>query len=416
MYGPANCGSPKSTNPDQEAKPGWTWRCEAAFPGVDVGDERAGEPPFLRKLRVECAERNARACDDLGFATQFGCRTQANPKYAFELYRWSCEAGERRACDHLSAGGVRDRTVADRGIVTLLEKTCDADSLNACLELSEIHRRGQRGQPASPEFAAALLVRVCELEEPEGCRLLAELYAAHAVPGKTKEDAAHVAALRCYGENNRWTWACRWIADLAWSYETGGATAAARKWYANACNSGYGPACDHARRLGEPIPPEVRVGRTKDRLVEFERRIHDRATHPMVRRAALMDLLELRRVTAVNLTGAVLAGLELTNLSLFGVDLRGADLSGAKLERINARAVSLRGATLRSAWLIEVDLRDADLSEADLSGASLRGTNLSTARIDDVRLTGATYDDRTYFPPEFSVARHGMILVEDGRR
>jgi hypothetical protein len=31
-------------------------------------------------------------------------------------------------------------------------------------------------------------------------------------------------------------------------------------------------------------------------------------------------------------------------------------------------------------------------------------------------LTGATYDDRTYFPPEFSVARHGMILVEDGRR
>jgi TPR repeat protein len=416
MYGPANCGIPKNTDPDQEAKPGWSRRCDAAFPGVDVGDDEVPEPQFLRRLRADCRRGAARACGDVGFAVQFGCRTRKNPTQAFELYRWACEAGERRSCERLSEGGVPDRALADRGIVALLTKACDADEPSACIALGEVHRRGQRSVPASPELAARVLARACDLEEPEGCRDLTELYAAGAVPGKTKEDAALLAASYCYGDKNRWTWACKWIVDFGWKYEIGGADAAARKWYTNACDSGYGPACDDARRVGEPLPPQVPVVRVKERLAELERRIHDRTTHPTVRRAALRDLLDLRRITAVNLTGAVLAGLELTKVSLFGIDLSAADLGGARLELVNARVVSLRGATLRSARLKWVDLRGADLSGADLSEASLRHTNLSTTRLDGARFTRATYDDGTRFPPGFSAARHGMILVNEKSR
>jgi hypothetical protein len=412
MFGPANCGTHERTDPDEEVMPGWSRRCDAAFPNVEVGDDEALEPQFLRKLREDCRRGTARGCGDVGFAVQFGCRTRKNPTQAFELYRRACDAGERRSCDRLSEGGDRERALADRGILALLDKACDADEPSACIELGEIHRRAQRGVPKSPEVAALVLTRACELEEPEGCRDLVELYAAGDVLGKTKEDAALLAASYCYGNENLWTWACKWIVDLGWKYEIGGADAAARKWYANVCHSGHGPACDDARRLGEPLPPEVPVVRVKERLAELERRIHDRTTHPVVRRAALRDLLDLRRITAVNLTGAVLAGLELTKVSLIGVDLRAADLSGARLEFVNARVVSLRGATLRSARLKWVDLRGADLSGADLSEASLRHTNLSTARLDGARFTRATHDDSTLFPPGFSAARHGMILVE----
>jgi hypothetical protein len=418
MFGPAHCGGHKAFDPNEEVRPGWSARCEVAFPRADIGDVGAGEEPhFVRKLRADCRAGTARACGDLGFAVQFGCRTTANPKTAFELYRWACEAGDRRACGHLRTGGdVRDRAIADRGIVALLQKGCDADEPSACLEIAEIHQAGHWDVPASPELAVAPLTRACELEEPEGCRRLTELYASGVVPGKTKEDATLLAAAGCYGQNNRWTWACRRIEDLARSYEAGGAVAAARKWYANACNSGYGPACEHARRLGEPVAPGVPVGRVKERLVELERRIHDRTTHAMLRRAALRDLMDLRRITAVNLTGAVLAGLELTEISLFGIDLSGADLSGAKLDQINARVVSLRGATLRSAKLLRVDLRGADLSGADLSDATLRSADLSSARLDEARFAGATYDTWTRFPPGFSTERQGMRLVSEEAR
>jgi hypothetical protein len=173
------------------------------------------------------------------------------------------------------------------------------------------------------------------------------------------------------------------------------------------------------------------------------------------------------RLCGLDLTGCALGGAILTDANLAGSSLLAADLADADLSRANLQQADLRGANLTRTDLWEADLSGADLRNTTLDHCSMEATNLTGARlaganlttvhwqlfdesairqaaalqmrqsagdllsaeelhlltlyhedraalvkeISRIRVTGATYDAATQWPPHFDPVAAGAILL-----
>jgi hypothetical protein len=158
---------------------------------------------------------------------------------------------------------------------------------------------------------------------------------------------------------------------------------------------------------------------------------HRGATKLRVSRAAVLDVVDVHRLSRANLSRADLSGANLSRADLYGAnlsradlsranlsganlsradlsraDLYGADLYGADLSRADLSGANLSGANLSSADLYGADLSRADLSGANLSRADLSGANLSGADLYGANLYGARHNSRTTWPAGFAPTEH----------
>ena len=128
---------------------------------------------------------------------------------------------------------------------------------------------------------------------------------------------------------------------------------------------------------------------------------HRGATKLRVSRAAVLDVVDVHRLSRANLSRADLYGANLSRANLYGANLSRANLYGADL-----RDADLRGANLSGANLSGADLSGADLRGADLRGADLRGADLSGANLRWANLRGAAHDRWTTWPTGFTPTEH----------
>ncbi len=139
---------------------------------------------------------------------------------------------------------------------------------------------------------------------------------------------------------------------------------------------------------------------------------HRGATKLRVSRAAVLDVVDVHRLSRANLSRADLYG-----ANLYGANLSRADLYGANLSRANLSRADLYGANLYGANLSRADLSRANLSVANLSGANLSradlygadlygadlyGANLYGADLYGADLYGARHNSRTTWPAGFA--------------
>lgn len=117
-------------------------------------------------------------CQPVELALQRGAarvRAQVVPAPAIRLFEQACNRGRQSACYRLAwltwsgFGLSRDQARAER----MYEDACRAGAGAACAELASL--RGSAADPGAE--ALSLLERACELDDPQGCLLLASAFA-----------------------------------------------------------------------------------------------------------------------------------------------------------------------------------------------------------------------------------------------
>jgi hypothetical protein len=133
--------------------------------------------------RLGCAARcdagDAEACFRDGEGRAFGLgELRRQPRAGVASLAEACHRGVGRACDTAAAvllagdTGPVDAAMLER----LLRDGCDAGAATACARLGAELRSDDDVLPARPRAAFRLLARACELDDRDGCRMLAELH------------------------------------------------------------------------------------------------------------------------------------------------------------------------------------------------------------------------------------------------
>jgi uncharacterized protein YjbI with pentapeptide repeats len=105
-----------------------------------------------------------------------------------------------------------------------------------------------------------------------------------------------------------------------------------------------------------------------------------------------------------SLSGASLESANLRQASFKGARLDRALLLAPKLAGVSFENASLTGCKLRALTKLEtVNFHGADLSKSDLWYTDLRGVDLSGAKLDQISFGHNKFDERTRFPPGFSI-------------
>lgn len=187
----------------------WTKACNGGlaeachWTGIAIDDLAAGDPEGEAEaamwFRRACKAGEGRGCSMVGLKHQFGRGLPQDDRKALHYYALGCDLGESKlGCHNLAAMALRDDSSDHdkREAKALLERACGAGSGGAChtvqilttqlgggeLEASLWLERGCSAgdgpscaalaaevEPTSPERAASLRARACELGESSEC-------------------------------------------------------------------------------------------------------------------------------------------------------------------------------------------------------------------------------------------------------
>jgi TPR repeat protein len=159
-----------------------TGRADAGRPTDDsqpdalVGKCQAGDPTACGALlpiaEAECAKKNGPACATAAWLYEHGHGAPADLARAAELYRQSCEAGEKLACVAFAvrqANGTGMVKNEAAGMATL-QSVCDEGQFDGCTQLAGL--LAAKNRPSDIHRARQLLTKACEAKHAPACDLL----------------------------------------------------------------------------------------------------------------------------------------------------------------------------------------------------------------------------------------------------
>jgi class 3 adenylate cyclase len=167
---------------------------------------------------------------------------------AAELYRRSCDAGERRGCHDLGLMYYRGEGVAKdlHRAADLYKRACDAGGTGGCLDLGLMYLRGD-GVPKDLNRAADFYQRACDAGAPPGCTDLGRMYYDGEGVAKDLNRAADLFQHACDGGGPG---GCL---SLAVMYEHGRGVpkdlSRAADLFNRACDAGLDKGCENLARL-----------------------------------------------------------------------------------------------------------------------------------------------------------------------
>jgi TPR repeat protein len=127
---------------------------------------------LLPIAEAECAKKNGPACATAAWLYEHGHGAPADLARAAELYRQSCEAGEKLACVAFAvrqANGTGMVKNEAAGMATL-QSVCDEGQFDGCTQLAGL--LAAKNRPADIARARQLLTKACEAKHAPACDLL----------------------------------------------------------------------------------------------------------------------------------------------------------------------------------------------------------------------------------------------------
>jgi TPR repeat protein len=193
--------------------------------------------------RLQAEALHQRACD---FGSVLGCATAGiitkDLELGMNLLEKPCVQGYVQACGSLGIKLLARGKEADVERATeLLDQACRKDTRYYCGVLGEIVSK----RKIKPRFKAtrALLERACEARDLKACETLAKTLEDGSLGTVDHERAADLNATLCYELDH--LPACNSLGLMAVLGRGGDKNALTGTWlFYNACNRGYGPACD----------------------------------------------------------------------------------------------------------------------------------------------------------------------------
>jgi class 3 adenylate cyclase len=167
---------------------------------------------------------------------------------AAELYRKSCDGGERKGCHDLGLMYYRGEGVAKdlHRSADLYKRACDAGGTGGCLDLGLMYLRGD-GVPKDLNRAADFYRRACDAGAPPGCTDLGRMYNDGKGVAKDLNRAADLFKRACDGGGPG---GCL---SLAVMYEHGRGVpkdlSRAADLFKRACDAGLNKGCENLDRL-----------------------------------------------------------------------------------------------------------------------------------------------------------------------
>lgn len=173
--GPAVCQLLRDERAQDEAfaRAGWSRRCHGEL-AVDYRRSPTDRAWLDASVRA-CAQSDVPACTIVAKAYAHGCRVDADPVYARELFRWSCAADDLDACYAFDRAS-QDPSDAEHfnpHIQRILAARCAEGDANACIDLASLTWNGYRDTPRSTPRTLELLRAPCEAGHAEACEKLA---------------------------------------------------------------------------------------------------------------------------------------------------------------------------------------------------------------------------------------------------
>jgi TPR repeat protein len=210
--------------------------------------------------RAQAEALHQRAC---GFGSVVGCASAGiitkNLELGMLLLEKPCTLGYVQACGSLGIKLLASGKEADgERAAELLDQACRKDTRYYCGVLGEVV--GKRKLKARFKATRALLERACEARDLKACETLARTLEDGSLGTVDHERAADLNATLCYELDH--LPACNSLGHMAMLGRGGGKNTVAGGWlFYNACNRGYGPACDS---MGEAMANGW-VGRARPR-------------------------------------------------------------------------------------------------------------------------------------------------------
>jgi TPR repeat protein len=175
----------------------------------DSDGDRSGDQIFF--LTRACDGGFATFCFMLASHYDVGDGVRKNRQRADVLYKKACDLGEPAPCFVFGARhqGKMSAESFQKGLASF-ERSCDAGSANACLQLGLSYGLG-RGVAKDSSKAASLYEKACGLGAPPACTLMGLAYDAGHGVGVDSEQAHSFFSKACNGGDEE---GCRHMADM----------------------------------------------------------------------------------------------------------------------------------------------------------------------------------------------------------
>jgi uncharacterized protein YjbI with pentapeptide repeats len=166
----------------------------------------------------------------------------------------------------------------------------------------------------------------------------------------------------------------------------------------------------YAAVAADPVTSSDNSAMLYDRYQAGERDFSDSDFGVLSLHGSCLSYANFRRskLKQIDWSAADLRGIDLSEANLSRSDLQAADLRGAAINHVMMFMATLDGANLQGADLSASSLDLTTLARANLQGANLCGTYLRGIDLSAADLTGAYFDDKTQFDPDFDPIAAGM--------
>ena len=237
---------------------------------IDQGKGGPKDPESAARLyESACSKVEAKSCSRLGLLYSEGVGVDRNFIRSAQLYRQACDRDDGMGCNGLGVrysrgeGVMQDTDRAD----SLYAKACSLWNALGCLNMGRVKLYGRDSGGVNTAAAAEYFKRACQLDESEGCTLLAEAVM-RAERDCDKGDCVNYGYMQEHGlglpkDVSRAVKSYQRSCDeghpigcqnLAWLYKNGSAVTLdlprSRALFKRGCSLAHSPSCEQVRLQG----------------------------------------------------------------------------------------------------------------------------------------------------------------------